>query len=258
MKTTKTDFQNYRNEEHFFFHTEVKDLITQLNPATLKIQTLFNVYQNLWTKLDEALEKIVKSSITKDIEEQDLQRDNLFRGLCGYNKAMTNHFKSEFVKAAQRIQIVIDKYGNLGKKPMFDETASIYNFLQELTDNYAADIQLIGLKDWVVELGIMNDKFKSLLHNRYDETLQKTTLKAKDVRIEIDTAYKNIVLAVEALALLENAEVHKNFITKMNLIVGKYNSMLAQRKSKNTNNTATATVEPPTVDIPNAEFRPRS
>ena len=232
MKSTKPDLHVYRNEEHFFFHSEVVDLILQLNPATLKIQLLFNVYQNLLMQFDEALEKIVKSSITKEIEEQDHLRDGLYRGMRNYNKAMHNHFDPNFIKAAEKIQIVINKYGNLANKPMFDETASIYNILQELQDNYSQEIQLIGLDTWVMKLDDANNKFKTLLHARYDETVQKTTLKVKEVRNEIDTAYRNIVLGIEGLIIIENTDIHKTFIQKLNLIVSKYNTMLAQRKGK--------------------------
>ena len=232
METKIIHLNHLRNEEHFFFHTEIRDLIAEFNPQTLKIQALFDKYQTLLDDLDDSMEVIRKSSITAEIVSADEKRDNVFRGLCDFVKAMSNHFDGEKVKSATRIQIVLDTYGNLAPKPFFDETASIFNLVQELRSNYAADMVKIHLTEWVEGLADLNNDFKILLGDRYEETASKTSLKVKEVRPQIDDTYRKIVKVIEGLLLLENADIYKQFIKRINLINDKYHTLLAQRKGK--------------------------
>ena len=80
MKTYKIDLRALRNDEHFQFNTEFRDLLTANNPAALKVAPQFEAYLTLYAQEDEALKKITKSAITADIQDADHQRDLTFRG----------------------------------------------------------------------------------------------------------------------------------------------------------------------------------
>ena len=233
MKTKTIHLHIIRNEEHFFFHTEVRDLIAEMNP---QVQDLADIYETLLEQLDEALEVIRKSALTKEVEETDLQRDNLFRGMCNFVKAMHDHFDENKVKAAARIQIVLDTYGNVAKKPYFEQTAAMFNLVQELRENYAQETAIIHLTEWVEALHTSNNQFKMLLGDRYNEQTTKTTLKVKEVRPQIDEQYKKIIQKIEALHLIDGSEIYGKFISRLNLVIDKYNNLLAQRKGKKMKN----------------------
>jgi hypothetical protein len=230
MEITTVHFELFRNNEIFQFHTEFGKLVTGISPAALKIEPLFEKHQAYYKELDEAMLKIAKSAITDEIVAADQRRDSVFRGLVDTVKAALNHFIPVKAAAARRLQIVFNTYGNVSRMTFNEETSAIYNMLQEIKRNNAADIAATDIGDWVDELEAQNNAFGDLVRRRYDETAAKTSLRVKQVRTKIDTAYRDIVRGVEGLALVEGGEAYKDFIKRLNAIVEKYNNLAAQSK----------------------------
>lgn len=230
MKVKKIDLSRLRNDEHFQFQTEFRDLIVQDNANDLKILTQFESYQWLFTQEDEALHKIIKSAITKDIEIADRSRDDIFRGTADANLSAGNHFLSEVRTAARKLQTVFDTYGNLAAKAQNEETSAITNLVQELKGKYVEEAKTVGITGWVTALESANTAFEALIKGRYDEDTFKTGLVLKQVRAQVDAAYRTITERIDALMLLEGGEVYENFIRRLNVVIEKYNSILARRK----------------------------
>ncbi len=228
MKTQKIDLHALRNDAHFQFHTEFKELVMGVTPEALKVTSQFDGYMSLYKQEDEAIKKIVKSAISDDIETADRVRDITFRGLVDANKAVLNHFSAEKTGAAKRLQIVFDTYGNLARKPFDEATSAIYNLLQELTGAYAQDVKIVGITDWVQELEANNKKLEALMRERYKESAQRSSLVLKEVRVEVDAAYRATTERIDALALVEGGEVYTKFIRQINVIIEKYNHNLAR------------------------------
>jgi hypothetical protein len=61
---------------------------------------------------------------------------------------------------------------------------------------------------------------------------QRTELKAKEVRNEIDKVYQLIIKRINALMLIEKNPVHETFIRQWNARIKVYNDLLAQRKGR--------------------------
>jgi hypothetical protein len=232
MKTEKINLHLLRNDEHFQFQTEFKDLITSATPAALKIAPQFDAYLLLYTQEDESLKKIMKSAFTEEIESADRQRDLTFRGMVDANRAALNHFRADVKTAARYLQVVFDTYGNLARKPLNEETSAIYNLLQELNGTYAEEVTATGIADWAKELEANNKAFEALMKNRYDESAQRTDLVLKEVRTQIDTACRTITERIDALALIEGGEVYDGFIRRLNVVVEKYNNVIASRAGR--------------------------
>ena len=76
--------------------------------------------------------------------------------------------------------------------PINEETAAIYNLLQELRDGYSAEIQKVELIPWINELEAKNNAVDILVKSRNDEP----------------------------------------FVRKLNLFIDKYNLIVAQREGK--------------------------
>jgi hypothetical protein len=166
MKIEKLNLLHLRNDAHFQFHTEFRDLMMGHNPQILKVKPQFDVYMTLYEREDEALKKILKSALTEKIQEADRARDELFAGMVYINNGMCRHFIKETAEAAQRIKIVLDTYGNVAKKPLNEETSAVYNLLQDLkSDKYAKDAADSGIDVWANELEKRNAAFESLVNN---------------------------------------------------------------------------------------------
>jgi hypothetical protein len=231
MKVKRFNLVQLRNNEHFQFYTDFKQLVQENNPETLNIAALFAVWLALYVKEDEAFKKILKSALTAEMQAADKQRDVTFRGLAEVRLTAEKHFNQEVRAAATRLKIVFDTYGNLAKLPLNEETAAIYNFLQELKGTYAADIQTIGATDWVKELEANNLAFENITRDRYDESALRSDLVLREVRLEIDAAYRDIIDRLDALCLLEGGEVYPAFIKRLNVVIEKYRNIAAQRQS---------------------------
>jgi len=129
---------------------------------------------------------------------------------------------------------VLDTYGNIARKPLDEETSAITNILQDLLDRgeYRDDALLVGLERWVTELHNANERFKSLMLQRYDEALAKTPLVLKPCRTKVDSAYRTILERINALIITEGEPPYAEFVTTLNAVVKRYADILSQQKGK--------------------------
>jgi len=232
MKINAINTNRLRNDAHFQFHTENKNLIEEQTPQALKIELLFEEYVPLYNKVDIAFKKIVKSSITEQIQEADRLRDEIWKGLTDSNKTALRHFNPTVREAAKRIQIVFDTYGNIARKSLNEQTSATYNILQELEGKYATDVQTVGLWYWVAELKARNIAFANLVRDRVDESSLKVDTVLRKARIQLDEKYNAIVERINALVVVEGAENYEPFIRKLNINIAKYVLLITQAPKK--------------------------
>lgn len=236
MKIESIHLYALRNDEHFQFNTEFRDLVNRFGAAALNIVPQFDTYVTLFNNEDEALKKIIKSALTADIQDADRTRDRLFRGMADACRAALNHFDPAVREAARRLKIVLDTYGNIAVKPINEETSAIYNMLQEFYGRYAADAALVGLTVWAQQLDISNRALDTLMKNRYDETALRTQLIMKQCRLLVDDAYRVIIERINALIVLQGVmPPFGDFILTLNAVIAKYAAALAHHHRKKTN-----------------------
>lgn len=232
------------NEEHFKFHTDVDGLITEATPEVLKIPLLYPPYKALLSNELEAMDKISKSSTTEKIDAADIARDNVIQGIIKMDNAMLHHFDPAINEAAARVKIVLDNFAGITHYSYDKESAAIIKLLELLKGSLAADVAAIGITSWVTELEAKNKEFDALFTSRYDEQAAKTALQMKDVRIEIDDAYNKIIERINALIVIEGEAAYVDFVTKLNLRIDHYASLLALRKGRNKAAAKAATTTP--------------
>ena len=233
MKTNKIALASLHNEEHFQFQTEFKDSVTKAGAETLQISDAFAIFLLIYAQELEALQVIRKSSTTEQLANADTDRDVIFRGLVDAIKSALNHFDAEKRAAAARLIIVFEQYGNIARKSYDDETAAITKLVGESRNSYAADVEILGITDWFSELDARNQAFDGLMKNRYSEDAEKTGLRMKQVRKEVDAAYRTIANRLDALMLINGTNGFETFVNELNSRVDKYNNILAQRKGRN-------------------------
>ena len=238
MKLNAIELLRMRNDEHFQYMTALKTAVKKYGGAgALKIEKLYDRLEILYNQEDEALKKILKSIITDEIQEADSYRDQIFRGMADTAKAALNHFDQKISKAAQKLKIVFDTYGNLAKKTLNEETSAVYNLLQDLFMKYKDESHTVGIMDWMYELQNANQKFDQLMTDRYDESAMKTDLVLREVRLQLDAVYRSIVERINAAAVMEdNNNSINGFIKYFNEVIQKYNDIIAQRKGRSKNN----------------------
>jgi len=230
MRINGIDRKHLRNDEHFQFHTAVRDLIIEESAQTLKIEPQFAAYQTLYNKEDEGIKRISKSALTAKIHDADRARDETYTGMVEINNIMLRYsFNQPAREAAGRLKILFDTYGNLSHKPLNEQTSAIYNIVQELKGGYMTDTMTIGISVWTLELEARNIAFEALMVERFHETASKSDVNVRAARLEVDAAYDIIVERVNALAVIEGVAVYESFIRMLNAIIAKYTAILHAR-----------------------------
>jgi len=223
MTIKKIYLHNLRNDAHFQFHTEFRDLVAKHTPSALKIAPLWGAYLPHYGREDEALKRIVKSALTRQIQEADAARDEAFSALAETHSAACKHFVAERREAALRLRVVFETYGNVAKKPLNEETSAVYNLVQDLQgERYAVDSGAAGISEWVSELSRRNVAFEELMKRRFEETGDRCDIVLKSERAELDGAYKRIVARINALSEVEGPEAYEPFMQTLNAVITKY------------------------------------
>jgi hypothetical protein len=229
MKIIRLKLNLLRNEEWFNFFTEFKTLVTQATPGALNIDDLFAAFLTLYTQADDALEILRKSSLTEEIVHLDGLRDGTFRGIADNVRSSLHHFDPARREAAHRIIPIFDHYGDLARKPFNEETAGIVNFLQEVRNKYAPQVQILGINEWLNELERNNNDFETAVLERNAEIAARPDVNMLDVRRKTGLCYHQIVERLEALILLNGETAYGDFVTKLNVNIERYKNVLSRR-----------------------------
>jgi hypothetical protein len=234
MKTTKINLRDLHNEEHFQFQTEFKDAVDKAGAGAdkLDISGEYAIYLPLYSQENEALQVIRKSHITAQLSDADLERDNLYSGFCDAVKSGTKHFNPLKRAAADRIQVLLDQYGNVARKSYDKETTDLTKLVNEFNTTYKSDINTLTIMDWVEELDTRNKAFDTLMKSRYGQEAVKTELRMVHVRYDIDAAYRAITERLDALMLLNGTAKYEAFVRELNTRVDKYHNIIAIRKGR--------------------------
>jgi len=223
MKINGLDFVRLRNDTHFQFHTELRDLVEAENPETLGIKALFDTYKALYAREDEALKKIIKSSLTEDIAAADAARDKIYGNIVKLISVMSEHFNPNIAAAGKRIKVVLDTYGNVSRKTLVDQTSAIYNLLQELNlPRFSEDRINVSINPWLNELKNCNEDFEALMKKRVKEEAFRTDINMKDARRELDAAYYAIKERINAAIIMEGPEKYESFVKQLNVVISKH------------------------------------
>ena len=235
MNIERIKFGELWNEEAFQFVSEVIFLIGQHTSVKTKIDADFQNLVNLKNQMDELLEVIKKSYITQEIVDADTQRDNTYNSFKAIVKAYSTHFDENRKKAACKLKIVFDHYGELAKEGYNQETASLYNIIQELNNNFANELNLLRLQEWVSKLDTDNKAFETLLRTRDKETSLLPKSSMVELRSQIYEAYKKMINLINALFLVTNEDDFIPLINEFNACISRYNNVVNKRKSKKNN-----------------------
>jgi hypothetical protein len=230
MKISRIKLIRLRNEEWFNFFTEFKTFVEQISPQALNIEALFAKFQALYVQADESLEVLRKSSYTAEIVHLDGVRDSTYRGLAEAVKSAQHHYHAPMREAADKLEVILEHYGNLSAKPYNEETAGIYNLLQDFRTKYAAEVNTLALSGWLDELEANNKAFETaILARNAEEAGNSIDVKMLEVRRQTDRCYLDIVERLEALMLIQGDAPFAAFVKKLNTNIERYKSVLSRR-----------------------------
>ena len=234
MSTQTITLTRMTNEVHVQFHENVVTLVKKITPEALGIVSLCDLYLKAFDSETQVLLIITKSELTAQISEQDRMRDGIFRGFSDTVKGLRNHFDPDMREAANRLWNAFLHYGNIARKTLDAQTAATNDILREFErSDLRQAIEKLHLTDWRDKLDEENQKFHSLMMDRYNESAAQTTVRMKTARVETDKYYRAITAHADNRALTgELDDAMSGFINELNAIVKRFKNILAQQLGK--------------------------
>lgn len=220
-----------RNAEHYQFHHDVLDVITEDFAAAQKIDALRAEYKTLFDKEDTAFIQSRTLAGTADVEAKDAARDELLRYVCSIIDAKQYSPIADEKSAAKRLRTKVAPYWRANVKPYAENTALVDNMVQDMQSaDYSADTATLALTDIVAQLKTANDDFNATYTSRSSEKeTRELTEKMKTARPQVDEAYRAIVQAINSLYSV-NALITKDAATETALatVIDSVNGIILQ------------------------------
>jgi hypothetical protein len=190
--------------------------------------------------------KVMRGSlITDEIADCDKECGTAYRAIKNGIKTALKHFDPKVVKSAKRVDAHLNTYGNITDEPLDEQMALSGRFLANLDDNYAEDIEIIGIGEWVERFREKTNELIRLNSGRIDEDAKKSTLSLKSSRKNIEKLYRNLCTVISANVIVEGVEKYKDFIITLNAANAKFGG-----GSRATTTKPTTPVEPTTPTEP--------
>jgi hypothetical protein len=226
-------YENLRNEAHVEFHTNVNALFVKYTPEALGIATIYPSYKARYDEEVEALDVIRRSELTAEIVGLDHERDRIWRGFADSVKAFRNHFDPDKRRAAEKVEVILEHYGNIAAKTIDEETAAIEDLHRELIkqDNYLY-VAALGLGDWLGQLVQTSRNLEQLMMARYEEASKRPDIRVRSVRKELDKVFRTIVDLLEVQVRVNSADANKAFLAELNAVMERYKDLLAQEAGR--------------------------
>ncbi len=232
MEIQKFDSHRQRNAAHYQFQTDFNSTIIKYTPQALGIVDDYAAYTPLLEDEGVALVAITKSATTEEIDIADKNRDFTFRGLADKVTNSLNHFNPEVREAARRVKVIFDGYGNLAPKPDDEESGFIKSLIADLRTKVPAEIATLAIVDWIDEVERLNNVFVALEATRNLEEATRTELRMKQVRVQVDAAYKKIVKRINALIIVNGEAPYAEFVKELNARISRAQDSMALSRAQ--------------------------
>lgn len=222
--------EKLRNTLHFEFFSSILLLLRTLGVGIAFLVALIEKLAAALAEEDTALDIMRRYEQTSAIEENDRLRDNIFYAMHEIVRAMRKHFNAEKSAAAQRLDVIFEAFKNVPRMALPAESAALHNLLQQLS-LHVADVELLGLIEYVEKLNEANEQVRRLTAQRESEAAFRALHRVKQARKAVNAIYMEIVGKLEAAAMLEGEAAYDTLFREINARIDEYQTILNREKS---------------------------
>ena len=219
------------------FHNEMLTLIVAVALDVLRIEDLFPEYELQVSKLNLTVNKSQKLANTRSIIEYDHIRDRLIGRFFKQVKDLKNSPLAGEKQLGEILWDAISQYEGMAKNERNKETNEIRGMLRDLDvhelNEAVLNANLGTLRDQIRD---NNDEFSNLMSGRNEAETQKDKLYATELRKEAANLYDQIVLRVNAVAILNTIEEVDAFIDRVNTLIEAYRRVISHMRPGGTGN----------------------
>jgi len=201
-----------------------------------KVEAAYTPFVAGVAKVDEAYKISHSSEYTQQIADEDTRRDILYTALKKQVQMYTKFtFDMEKKSAATYLWNIIKKYNVDVNENYSEESVKLQQMLQEMEDDNVAGghITALGMASLVAQLKTSNEAVRTLLSQRNDERMQKEKAALANARNAADEAYRELVLKLNASAVIEdNTEGIEGVISQVNELIKYYRQYVLPKYGK--------------------------
>ena len=202
----------------------------------VKVEPVYTSYKDSVTAVDDAYKLSRASDYTQKIADEDDRRDNLYRQLVNLLKMYRRFgYDTEKKEAADYLWNIVKKYGVDPEENYSEESGKLQQMLQELTTDAEAELRTakLGIENLITQLNTANEQVRTLMSSRNDERMQIGKAALATAREEADQAYCDLVLALNASAVMDD-DAHRfdELISQVNELIKYYRLYVVPKPGK--------------------------
>jgi len=219
------------NGEHHQFHFNLFTLINdcQLFLILPERSDFVRQYYEDYDTQGKAMNRERGSARTREMIQSNRTRDEYDSSFRLKVKAAMLDANPVIREAATRIKFIIDKYGDLKRLPYSEKSGVMDVRFNELIENYITDLQRIDAETILAQLNGASHVFNNSFGTRSIEKLNAQKLNVLDTRRTLDADYRQIVVWINSLAVIEPSQIYDQLIDKINYQIAYFKQQVANR-----------------------------
>ena len=233
-KITTINLTRLRTEEDFGFLklilAETENLPAEETPSILTAAV--NSFETAFNAFDAALKASATNPATASATDADVERDQSWRGINAYVKAMCSHPTDDVASAATEAKSLFDKYGDPTSLAQTEESGVLHNLLQDLETFDSAKRTSLALDVWIADLKTKEEAFLAVAARRTEADAARQVGIVKETRTAAEAAYRSLVDTVNALAMINGDVEYATFIEHVNAVIERQKGILKARKTR--------------------------
>ena len=233
-KITTINLTRLRTEEDFGFLklvlAETENLPAEETPSILTAAV--NSFETAFNAFDAALKASATNPATASATDADVERDQSWRGINAYVKAMCSHPTDDVASAATEAKSLFDKYGDPTSLAQTEESGVLHNLLQDLEAFDSLKRTSLALDVWIADLKTKEEAFLAAAARRTEADAARQVGIVKETRTAAEAAYRSLVDTVNALAMINGDAEYATFIEHVNAVIERQRTILRARTTR--------------------------
>lgn len=217
------------------FHNRVNTFIQTATPAALHIESQATAYAEAIKTLDSIVNRERAFVSTKALREADLVRDSAAGVISQVINACLTSPVAERKAAAQLLDVKMSPYRGIRNHEYTKQTAEVRGMLVML-DAQADAVTMLGLSLEVEALRKANATFDTQYYTRTAESgarMAQSNVKSEEVVEKVNKLYNEIVMLVNAYAVVQPTDAINTFIGNVNGAVAAFSRIAGSSTSGN-------------------------
>ena len=233
-KITTINLTRLRTEEDFGFLklilAETENLPAEETPSILTAAV--NSFETAFNAFDAALKASATNPATASATDADVERDQSWRGINAYVKAMCSHPTDDVASAATEAKSLFDKYGDPTSLAQTEESGVLHNLLQDLEAFDSLKRTSLALDVWIADLKTKEEAFLAAAAQRTEADAARQVGIVKETRTAAESAYRSLVDTVNALAMINGDADYVTFIDHVNAMIERQKAISKARSTR--------------------------